>query len=405
MGNSFCVRQRAMLVWLGVVAASLMANATATVVRAGDDQFAITASYGMGVHAYYSGHYQRSHEDFSGAIEAGSIDPRVFYFRGLAAIKLGRFDEAQADFAEGASKEAAGWGGRSVSRSLERVQGPDRLRLEQYRVRARVVAIKTDREASKRRYVEQTTAEPNVLRQRRPAGIPAGEDTPTPATTPPDDTNVFAEESEGPQPGKPTTPAGETEDPFGEPPAAEEMDEPPVGKKPAEAESDTDDPFGGPPDGEKPAAEEPAAEEMDEPPVDEKPAEAKSETDDPFGDEKPPSDAQADQKDAQMEAEASESNDTADQKDAQMEAEASESNDTADQKDAQMEAEASESNDTADQKDAQMEAEASESNDTADQKDAQMEAEAAAGEGGTMVEEIKGDTTSLQPRSTPVAMA
>ena len=108
---------------------------------------------------------------------------------------------------------------------------------------------------------------------------------------------------------------------------------------------------------------------MDEPPVDEKPAEAKSETDDPFGDEKPPSDAQADQKDAQMEAEASESNDTADQKDAQMEAEASESNDTA------------------------------------DQKDAQMEAEAAAGEGGTMVEEIKGDTTSLQPRSTPVAMA
>ena len=353
MGNSFCVRQRAMLVRLGVVAASLIANATATVVRAGDDQFAITASYGMGVHAYYSGHYQRSHEDFSGAIEAGSIDPRVFYFRGLAAIKLGRFDEAQADFAEGASKEAAGWGGRSVSRSLERVQGPDRLRLEQYRVRARVVAIKTDREASKRRYGEQTTAEPNVLRQRRPAGIPAGEDTPAPATTPPDDTNVFAEESEGPQPGKPTTPAGETEDPFGEPPVAEK----------------------------------PAAEEMDEPPVDEKPAEAKSDTDDPFGDEKPPSDAQADQKDAQMEAEASESNDTADQKDAQMEAEASESNDTADQKDAQMEAEASESNDTA------------------DQKDAQMEAEAAAGEGGTMVEEIKGDTTSLQPRSTPVTMA
>ncbi len=356
MGNSFCVRQRAMLVWLGVVAASLMANATATVVRAGDDQFAITASYGMGVHAYYSGHYQRSHEDFSGAIEAGSIDPRVFYFRGLAAIKLGRFDEAQADFAEGASKEAAGWGGRSVSRSLERVQGPDRLRLEQYRVRARVVAIKSDREASKRRYGEQTTAEPNVLRQRRPAGIPAGEDTPTPATTPPDDTNVFAEESEGPQPGKPTTPAGETEDPFGEPPdgeqpAAEEMDEPSGGEKPAEAESETDDPFGGPPDGEKPAAEEPAAKEMDEPTVDEKPAEAKSDTDDPFGDEKPPSDAQADQKDAQMEAEASESNDTA------------------------------------------------------DQKDAQMEAEAAAGEGGTMVEEIKGDTTSLQPRSTPVAMA
>ena len=334
MGNSFCVRQRAMLVWLGVAAASLMANATATVVRAGDDQFAITASYGMGVHAYYSGHYQRSHEDFSGAIEAGSIDPRVFYFRGLAAIKLGRFDEAQADFAEGASKEAAGWGGRSVSRSLERVQGPDRLRLEQYRVRARVVAIKTDREASKRRYVEQTTAEPNVLRQRRPAGIPAGEDTPTPATTPPDDTNVFAEESEGPQPGKPTTPAGETEDPFGEPPVSE-----------------------------------PAAEEMDEPPVGKKPAEAESDTDDPFSDEKQPSDAQADQKDAQMEAEASESNDTADQKDAQMEAEASESNDTA------------------------------------DQKDAQMEAEAAAGEGGTMVEEIKGDTTSLQPRSTPVAMA
>jgi tetratricopeptide (TPR) repeat protein len=66
----------------------------------------LAAAYGNGVHGYFAGAYDRAYEDFSSAIEAGSTDPRAWYFRGLAALKLGRSDEAEADFAEGARRES-----------------------------------------------------------------------------------------------------------------------------------------------------------------------------------------------------------------------------------------------------------------------------------------------------------
>jgi len=335
---------------------------TTVAVRAAGEQFAVTASYGSGVHAYYSGKYQQSYEDFSVAVEAGSLDPRVFYFRGLAALKLGRSDEAQADFSEGAKQEAAGWSGRPVSRSLERVQGPDRLRLEQYRTRARVVAIKRDKEAGQRRYSEFTDAAPDVLRKRpsnsQSTEIDAAEPVTRQPRRPPMRVEDPAEEPmEAPVPGP-------AEDPFGEstaedtpkpappePEVAEKEDgeaEMPPTDLPAEAPPATDEPFGS-------EAAEPV-ETMDK---------QKTETDDPFGDDSPPA-----------------------------------GNTKADQKDEQVEMEASEGNDQADQKDEQMEMEASEGNDQADQKDEQMEMEAAAGEGADAVKEIKDDTTLLPTAGT-----
>jgi len=133
----------------------------------------LARTYGSGVHAYFCGDYDRSYEDLTAAIEAGSQDPRARYFRGLAALRIGRLDEAEADFAEGADLEARALGGWSVSRSLERVQGHDRLRLERHRARARVAAHQRDLEAERVRYSDTFEAQEEVRRRLRPTTIPA----------------------------------------------------------------------------------------------------------------------------------------------------------------------------------------------------------------------------------------
>lgn len=96
--------------------------------------------YGGGVHAYHAGDATRAYDELTQVIEAGSQDPRPWYFRGLAASKLGRFDEAEADFSTAAAREVAGAGDWHVGRSLERVQGRDRFAIERHRIRAQIIA-------------------------------------------------------------------------------------------------------------------------------------------------------------------------------------------------------------------------------------------------------------------------
>ncbi len=208
----------------------------------GLDDLSLTRTFGAGVHAYFSGDLERSYDEFTAAIEAGSEDPRARYFRGLAALRLGRLDEAEADFSAGADLEARALGGWPVSRSLERIQGHDRLRLERHRVRARVAALQLDRAAAAERYSGIEDAQPNVLRSRRPTALPA------PAG---DASNPFIER---PEPVAPATPTGETPEPSpvpdAEPPAADAAPstvELPV-EAPAEspfAEPEPELPFGG----------------------------------------------------------------------------------------------------------------------------------------------------------------
>lgn len=179
----------------------------------------LAAAYGDGVHAYFAGDYERAYEDLTQAIEAGTTDPRAFYFRGLAALRQGRTDEAEADFTVGADRESAGLGAWPVGRSLERIQGADRLRLERHRIRARVALLQRQREAEQRRYSEIEEAQPDVIRRRRPV-------TPRDA----DEGNVFEEApAERPEPAAPAEPMPEPEATEPEEPAA----------KPA-----ADDPFG-----------------------------------------------------------------------------------------------------------------------------------------------------------------
>lgn len=102
------------------------------------DAAALDTLYGKGVHQFFRGDSAESIRTFSDCVAAGSRDPRVYYFRGLALAGAGRSDEAEADFAEAARIEAAGSGGWDVARALERIQGPRRHLIEKHRLAARV---------------------------------------------------------------------------------------------------------------------------------------------------------------------------------------------------------------------------------------------------------------------------
>jgi len=236
----------------------MIVTLSAVVVQAVDP--AVSAMYGKGVHAYYDGSYQQSFESLSRVVAIGTSDPRVYYFRGLAALQLGRRDEAVADFTKGAELEAEGWSMRTVSRSLERIQGGDRLLLERSRQGARLALA------------QQMAADdggvaraPRVLGGLRYSGIggtarspqKAAEDSgsaakpvdPPPASSKP---SVAETDSASPPEGEMASEAeAENKDPFSDDPFADEKEAPkkaPSGENKDDTPSDpfspsNDDPF------------------------------------------------------------------------------------------------------------------------------------------------------------------
>ena len=166
-GNS--VRSSVTLFALG--AAIVVSNAACADEFAGMEPLAVRDAIGGGIHAYYSGDYHRAYDDLTNAIEAGADDPRSYYFRGLAALKLGRTSEAEADFSAGADRELSTGSIRRVSQSLERIQGHDRLTLERFRARARLGALQRDQELYGRRYSAIEDASSDVRRRRRPEDV------------------------------------------------------------------------------------------------------------------------------------------------------------------------------------------------------------------------------------------
>lgn len=132
---------------------------------------AIARAFGNGAHAFFGGDYQQAYDSLSDALAAGSRDPRTLYFRGLAARRMGRIDEAEADFSKAARIEADALGDWPVSRTLERVQGQDRLALERHRVRSRLEALQERKDATARRYSDIESVQDSYLRKRRPQGV------------------------------------------------------------------------------------------------------------------------------------------------------------------------------------------------------------------------------------------
>lgn len=134
----------------------------------------LTRLYGSGVHAYFAGKYAKAHEFLTKAIDMGFNDPRAYYFRGLAYLKLGRPEEAEDDFRKGAEIEAGDIGlVYDVGRSLERIQGRARLLLERHRFAARMAALERAERIRRERYGEERARQRGfILEQAQPLPSP-----------------------------------------------------------------------------------------------------------------------------------------------------------------------------------------------------------------------------------------
>ena len=139
--------------------------------------------YGNGVHAYFAGDFAKAYDQLTAAVTAGSRDPRVYYFRGLAYLKLGRQPEATQDFQTGAALESKDLNRSfNVARALERIQGPSRQQLETYRVDARLAALEEADRIRKTRFEAIQREEDRVLRTQ--AAQAPTEPIPTPEAQP-----------------------------------------------------------------------------------------------------------------------------------------------------------------------------------------------------------------------------
>ena len=126
--------------------------------------------YSQGVNAYFAGRSNDAESHLSQALALDAEDPRIYYFRALSLLRLGRLDEARGDMMVGASVEAQRPQRFAVGKALERVQGGHRLTLERYRreARSRQVALKPAQPGQRvRRPRPQITShDEHVLRQR-----------------------------------------------------------------------------------------------------------------------------------------------------------------------------------------------------------------------------------------------
>lgn len=99
-------------------------------------------AYATAVSAYFAKDYALADSLLTQLVERGSEDPRVFYYRGLAANATGQAAKAQADYEAGALLEAAGRGRVDIDRALEKVQGAERLAIQQQRHAAKQATAK-----------------------------------------------------------------------------------------------------------------------------------------------------------------------------------------------------------------------------------------------------------------------
>ncbi len=134
--------------------------------------------YGEGVHLFNAGQYDQARRLFTRVIDTGTLDPRVYYYRGLTHFELGKNDAGVQDFESGAQLEASDQNQvLQINQSLMRVQGNRRVMLERIRAEAKVVAVDRRQESIRRRYEYLQEAEGDVLlRPRGAEPLPRGAD-------------------------------------------------------------------------------------------------------------------------------------------------------------------------------------------------------------------------------------
>lgn len=90
--------------------------------------------YGQAVHSYFRGDIEHAEELLNEVIDAGSMDPRAYLFRGLCQSCCG----PNPDFDTAARLEIEGKKVVNVGKALERIQGACRVEIEKARSRARL---------------------------------------------------------------------------------------------------------------------------------------------------------------------------------------------------------------------------------------------------------------------------
>ncbi len=206
---------------------------------------ALVEFYGTGVHHYFAGNPAQAAGDLTAAIDGGTKDPRAYYFRALAEMKLGRQDVAAADMKKGAALESADINQYyPVGKSLERVQGPARLAIERYRAVARVETHQRQQQRDAVRYEQRRHAEEKVLRSPSLAPPPPK---PSKPVAQPSDEDPFDDKAAGDEDKPAADPDGAEEMPADDaaPAAADDLDadaDKPDAKD-SDAKSGDDDPF------------------------------------------------------------------------------------------------------------------------------------------------------------------
>jgi hypothetical protein len=131
---------------------------------AGQDEGAAEL-YGRGVHAYFAGDYELAVSLLSESLEKNNLDPRSYYFRGLALASIAGIDSGLADFTKGADVEInrADRPVYDINGALQRVQGSLRLELEKVRAATRKAAVGRKKKRDLVRYEELKRREDIVL--------------------------------------------------------------------------------------------------------------------------------------------------------------------------------------------------------------------------------------------------
>ena len=109
--------------------------------------------YGQAVHSYFRGDRGHAEELLNEVIDAGSQDPRAYYFRGLCQ-SYGGIDVSNPDFERAAQLEVEGKKVVNVGKALERIQGQARVAIEKTRSRARLASRARLLELQRSRYEE-----------------------------------------------------------------------------------------------------------------------------------------------------------------------------------------------------------------------------------------------------------
>jgi tetratricopeptide (TPR) repeat protein len=105
------------------------------------DPLAAEEHYAEGLRRYWAGRYQEAAEDFAHAIQLDNHDARYYDYFGLARLQQGNRSEALEAFRRGALLEDQGKPDHdTVNAALERVQGPARRLVDEFREKPPAVA-------------------------------------------------------------------------------------------------------------------------------------------------------------------------------------------------------------------------------------------------------------------------